>query len=367
LHGEIKIQTAEAFENFVNMFPGHPELNKAFADFLAHEKTPLFACHEYCRSARQFLKIGKPAQAIGAKLQEWQLIDPVEEEVFGFLDTLEQGGFLNKYLWDCINTVSFPELEELIQSFSIMTALEGDELVKTGDDEDAIFVVLAGTLEQKFQDDEQAGKESSILLATNSICGDITPSPESQQASYSLKATDFSEVLKIPKSNLEKICSRHPHLEKTFMHIGRQAAIRAGKKVKNLRKAARQNIGIPIRVELFPKGSSKSPIELIGNSNDISLGGVCIHLDAGATALTGSNLINQKAQIKIGLPDDAVCLVIMGKLIWSEELSTSGIKSRALGIGFDNMPPSLGGLLVIFANTVGEAAMGVSHDEVCMK
>ena len=85
----------------------------------------------------------------------------------------------------------------------------------------------------------------------------------------------------------------------------------------------------------------------------MSLGGVCVFVDPRYRDLPIEDLVNRRTKLRISLPDESISLSILGRLAWYKEADMDGEDTYAIGIQFNEMPPRLRGLLIVFANAVG--------------
>ena len=93
-----------------------------------------------------------------------------------------------------------------------------------------------------------------------------------------------------------------------------------------------------------------NPFTLDGYSRDISVGGICVVLDAKYANITSIFKTLKNAQINISFPGEAFTLNVWGKIVWSRNVSFEGEKTLALGIQFKEMTPKMSGMLVVFAD-----------------
>jgi hypothetical protein len=92
----------------------------------------------------------------------------------------------------------------------------------------------------------------------------------------------------------------------------------------------------------------------------MSLGGVCVVVDPRYRDLPIEDMVNRKTRLSISLPDESISLTILGRLAWYKETDLDGEDTYAIGIQFNEMPPRLRGLLIVFANAVGSMSRQMS-------
>jgi hypothetical protein len=117
-------------------------------------------------------------------------------------------------------------------------------------------------------------------------------------------------------------------------------------------------------LEIFEDTPGRQPISVKGFTSDISLGGVCIIVDPRYRDIPVEHIINRKAKIKISLPDETISLIILGRMAWYKETVIDGQPTYALGVQFEEMPPKLRGLLIIFANAIGTTTKHIETIEI---
>jgi len=75
-------------------------------------------------------------------------------------------------------------------------------------------------------------------------------------------------------------------------------------------------------------------------------------------------MVNRKARLSISLPDESISLTILGRLAWYKETDLDGEDTCAIGIQFNEMPPRLRGLLIVFANAMGSMSRQMAAWEI---
>jgi hypothetical protein len=105
-----------------------------------------------------------------------------------------------------------------------------------------------------------------------------------------------------------------------------------------------------MNLKIYPDASSHHPVVLDGHTTDVSVGGMCIVLDAKYTNIPAVYKSIKNAKIEISLPGEAMTINVTGAIVWNKEVVFEGAKTVALGIQFEEMSPKLSGLLVVFAD-----------------
>ena len=365
INGSVEIKSTEEFERTLKMFPDNPELNRAFADFLVQKKTFIVACNEYRKAAQLFIDSGMPLQAIAAKINEWKIIKPLTKDYRSFYSTLSNGKFPATVLGDCFSKISYQEMSSVMDIMEVMSMPAKKGIIKAGAEEEALYFIVSGQIREAPMKKTKTGNESVGKAireyGVNDFFGNIYPFDKSRKSKNAFYTTGRTELIKITKTDLATVCAEHPDLEtglkNLFKHFKQKGAGKAAINEKEIiRTSSRQQLNIKMNVEIYPETLGRSPLIYHGHSSDISLGGVCIILDENYRETPSSNMIGRIARVLINLPDETVSLNILGKLAWCKEVDLDGEFSGAIGIQFNEMPPSLRGLLIIFANAIGSAA-----------
>ena len=84
IDGSLIIDSAGEFENLLKVFPNDPGLSRAFADFLARQKSFDAAADAYRTAAKLFLEVGMGLQAIVSNILEWRIVRPSHQEGTAF-------------------------------------------------------------------------------------------------------------------------------------------------------------------------------------------------------------------------------------------------------------------------------------------
>jgi len=349
--GSSGIRTEEEFEKILTTFPDSPELNKAFADFLAQHNDEIFASHEYCRASILFLKTGRPIQALGAKIHAWKLIRPTEEDKYCFSDSFKDGKLVDDFLGNCLKKINFSVLDHLIETAELITVPADETIIKDNDKEDAFYCIMSGEMNVV-----PTGKKIGHKFVANNVFGQVYPLDEAKRANYSVTSLTRSELLKVPKSSIQTVCQKYPEVENVIKQLYQKADSISREAKRVMRKATRHQLTTNMVIEIFPNAIGRSPVQYKAYSGDISLGGMCIFVDPKKhRKFPPANMEGRIAKVLVTLPDETITLGILGKIAWCKEALINGKTTGAIGMEFDEMPPSLRGQLVIFANAIGRS------------
>ena len=91
---------------------------------------------------------------------------------------------------------------------------------------------------------------------------------------------------------------------------------------------------------------------LDGHSRDISIGGICVVLDAFEPANSAFLKSIRNSKVQISLPSEAMALNVFGTIIWGKEVHFEKENSYIIGIKFEEMSPKLRGMVFAFAESI---------------
>ena len=125
--------------------------------------------------------------------------------------------------------------------------------------------------------------------------------------------------------------------------------------LRKVRQADRRVLPIKIDMQIYPGKSGDHPIILDGYTRDVSIGGMCIVIDAGYAHVRSMYQDIKNSRIRISMASEAMTIGVSGKIVWSKDVEFEGQKSVALGIQYQNMTPKLSGLMVVFADILEDS------------
>ncbi|MGD8412395.1 MAG: hypothetical protein PVF25_19660, partial [Desulfobacterales bacterium] len=91
IDGSIVINSIDLMLEILKKFPDMPELVRIYADLLLKNKMHDAAAKAYNRTAIYFLDSGKMLPAIVAKISQWHIEMPSDQNVKAFLSELDNG------------------------------------------------------------------------------------------------------------------------------------------------------------------------------------------------------------------------------------------------------------------------------------
>lgn len=359
IDGSIKIESTAEFENVLQIFPNDPALLRAYGDLQVAKNRPEVAAQSFAKAARLFIDAGMVLQAIVSKSLQWKIYPPSDPaEIREFFGTLKKAGtqetpvnaFFNRLEYQALVGILFP---------LVKTRLPADRIVKkAGDEEQHLYFIISGALRATSYQPVAANGEtvytkSTFHLADNDFFGAVYPFEEKQLSKSYVETITQTELIKIPKINLMKVCVKHPEVEEALVDLfGSQSGIEEKEYMPIDRKGDRQEIPIKVHLQIHPQSNNEQPLSLAGYSRDISIGGICVVLNSEYRSIPAFEDCVKNAGVQISLPNEELSLNVKGTVIWSREIDIEEESTVALGIRFQEMSPKARGMLLGFANSL---------------
>ncbi len=354
IDGSITVDSVSDFESMLGLFPDNPALFNAFGDLLVKKKSYKAAARAYGKAAGLFVDSGKMFPAILCKTLQWRIIKPTLHEVRPFYANLQRTQFGSSPLQNFFKNLSFPEMISITNLLKRVRLPAGKVFKKIGDNENHLYFIAAGNLKETtfepLNKKEKKHRKTVIYLEAGDIVGDIYPFEEQKQSQSYTETITSVELGIISKENLIGICTRYPNV--AHLIIGLFQDRQKGKKVSSLpaRESNRHLLPLKMKLRIQPKEADLSPFILEGFSRDISVGGVCVVLDAKHKNIVSIAKNIKDAEVTIFIPGGGFTLNVSGSVMWSRAVISNGKKTLALGIQFKGMTPKVSGLLVVFAD-----------------
>ena len=361
INGSIVIDSVEAFKSILKQFPDNPILIKAYSDFLLKNNLFDLAAKNFGEASQRFIEVGNILQAVVSKKLQWRIQPPDEKAVNLFLDSLKNGHFDDIPLKIFFNRLSQEEMLAIINCFVRARLPAGTVLKRRGDSEDNLYFIVSGTLKDSLypslETKVRVHRPSDLYLTENQFFGDIYPFNADRKCESDIETTTQAELAKISKANMIQLCKKYPNIELAVLDLFK---IRQNSQKdsfsKVLRKADRYHVPIDMILEMYPNASKDTPVIVDGYSSDISIGGICVIVDAKGPNITPLVKAFEKqensSKIWVGLPAGTMQIKVLGRIAWSHSVILEGIKTLVLGIQFEKMSPRLRGMLFMFANSL---------------
>jgi len=353
--GSLTIDSAKEFRSILRIFPNDPALHRVYADLLARKKSARAAMASYRKSATLFIESGMMLQAIVCKILEWRLEPPTRQKAQRFYQALNGGEYHETPLNVFINSLSFSEFAAIINRFKRVRLAAGKTIKKIGDQEKFLYFIAAGNLQATTLHPLAKGQEqpekSKTHLTENDFFGDIYPFDLDNLSQSYFETTTVAELIKISRTALKRICKKFPNIELGIIDLLKARSLGDDEAIlRKVRQTDRHLLPIKIDMQIYPGKSGDHPIVLDGYTRDVSIGGMCIVIDAEYAHVPSMYQDIKNSRIQISMASEAMTISVSGKIVWSKDVEFEGRKSVALGIRYQDMTPKLSGLLVVFAD-----------------
>jgi len=200
---------------------------------------------------------------------------------------------------------------------------------------------------------ETVYKKSAFHLSENDFFGAVYPFEEKQQSQSYVETITQTELIKIPKINLMKVCVKHPEVEEALMDLFEsQSGIEEKEDLPIDRMGDRQEIPIKVHLQIQSQSNNGQLLSLSGYSKDISIGGICVVLNSEYRSIPAFENCVKDAGVQISLPNEELSLNVKGTVVWSREVNMEEETTVALGMRFQEMSPKARGMLLGFANNL---------------
>jgi len=342
IDGSVTIDSVKDFENLLKAFPNDPWLHRFFADLLEREKSFYAAADAYGTAAELFIEAGMIIQAIASKILEWQLLGLSYQEGQDFYSSLRKARSKNTGVQRFFIKMTYPEMIAFMSMLVIRHFPEGSMMKKFGDEENNLYFVVSGTVEKtiyhRLENGKKVQKKSSENLMENDFFGEIYPFEEEKISRSTVETMTRVEFAKISKQRLMKICKRYPRVKRLIHNLYQSRSESHDETFSyTIRKSVRHQLPTQINITIFSDDPDKAPLDLSGFTQNISLGGASIVLEANDETAHFGSLVGKQVHIQIYLAIAFVNLSISGTAVWSKEISLEGKKSAVLGIQFEEM------------------------------
>ena len=354
IDGSITIDSVPDFESMLGLFPDNPSLFNSFGDLLFKKKSYKAAARAYGKAAGLFVDSDMMFPAILSKVLQWRIIKPTLHEVRPFFANLQRTHFNSSLLQNFFKSLSFPEMVSITNRLKRVRLPAGKVFKKIGDIENCLYFIASGTLKETIfkplNKEEKKHRKSVVYLAASDIVGDIYPFEEQIISQSYTETITSAELGKISKQGLITICTRYPNVAHAVINLFKDHQASRKESPLPARESNRHLLPLKMKLKIRPKEAGYPPFILDGFSRDISVGGVCVVLDAKHKNIVSLAKNIKDAGITIFIPGGGFTLNVSGSVIWSRGVISNGKKTLALGIQFKGMTPKVSGLLVVFAD-----------------
>jgi CRP-like cAMP-binding protein len=359
IDGSIEIDSISEFKSMLQILPDNPALHSAFADLLAQKKMFKEAAGSYNKASSLYIHSSMILPSILSKIMEWRITKPTYKDARPYYTTLCQANFDDTPMRAFFTGLSFPELVAVTNRLSRVRLSAGKTIKKIGDMEDHLYLIASGTVRDTISKPSNKQAKTNIkepiYLSENDIFGDIFPFNEEKFSQSYTEAVTAVELGKISKPRLIELCKKYPNVQRGIIDLYKDSRVSLKEKSSlGSRKSGRHPLPIQMNLEVFPDDASdlsdSQPYTLDGYSRDISVGGVCVVLDAKYANITSIFKTIKNARVKLSFPGDSFTLNVWGKIVWNRRVSFEGQQTLTVGIQFKEMTPKMSGMLVVFAD-----------------
>ena len=358
IDGSIKVDSIEEFDNILKLFPDDPELQRVYSDLLSKKKMSA-AAESYGKAAGLFIDSGMMLQAIVSKSMQWKISRPSDlNEARHFFAVLKKGNYPQTPLNSFFSVLSYPAMLAIFYSLVKVRLPAGKIVKKNGDGEEDLFFIVSGALREiSYQpiktDDGTLYKKVTFNLSENDFFGNVVPFDEERLSQSYIEPINQVELVKISKTNLSNISRKYPDVEHGIVELFKDR-IEPGSNNTLLadREGGRHHLPIKVNLQINKDPSGTNPLILDGISRDISIGGICVVLEAIEKAPPSFSKSLKNTKVLVSLPNEAMALNVSGTIIWGKEVDLENQKTFVLGIKFEKMSPKLKGMMFAFADSI---------------
>jgi CRP-like cAMP-binding protein len=342
IDGSITIDSVAELNNLLKAFPNDPWLHKFFADLLKREKSFYAAADAYGTAAELFIEADMTLQALVSKIFEWRILKPSYHEDQAFYLSLLGSRSKNTGIQNFFIEMTHPEMMTFMSMLIPRHFPAGSILKRFGDDENDLYFVVSGALEETIYHRLEKGgrvqKKSTKTLVENDFFGEIYPFEEEKMSQSNIETITCVEFAKISKSRLMAICRKYPNVKILINDLYQSRSVSDEERFSSIiRKTVRHQLPTQVNIKIFSDEQGKGPLDFSGFTENISLGGASVVLGANYDTDYFGSLVGKQVQIQIYLAIAFVSLSISGTTVWSKEIFLEGKKSEMLGIQFEEI------------------------------
>lgn len=342
IDGSVTIDSIAEIETLLKAFPNNPWIHRVFADLLKRDKLFYAAADEYGTTAKLFIEADMTLQAIVSKIFEWRILKPSDHEGKAFYLSLRQGRYKNTGVQNFFIKMKYPEMIAFMSELVPRHFPAGSMMKRFGDEENNLYFVVSGALEKTIYHRLKKGgrvqKKSSNELVKNDFFGDIYPFEEEKVSQSTIETLTRVEFAKISKSKLMTICRKYPNVKLLVNGLYKTRSESAEEEFSwTVRRTVRHQLPTQVNIKIFKDKLCKAPLDFIGFTENISLGGASVVLGENYKTGQFDTLAGKNVKLQIYLPIEFVSLSILGTIVWSKEVPLEGKTTAIAGIQFKGM------------------------------
>ena len=359
VEGSLLIKTVAEFKSILKIFPNDPALQKVYSELLLIKKHRIEAADSYAKAVQLFIEAGKFLQAVDCKLLQWRIKPPTPKEARLFHANFQKSNFNQSPLTSFFQRLSYEELMTLVPKLVHQKLTSGKVIKKTGDRENNLYFVVSGELKKTVyfplhKKKDTLYRKQVFSLDENQFFGDIYPFKNNSTSKSMIETVTQTELLRIAKSNLIKICKKYPNIEMRLIdlyHVRKKTDDKDDANAK-VRKIGRHQLPLKINLHIFTNANQHEPLILDCYSRDISVDGLCVILDGKYKSISSIYKSVKTAKIELSLPKEQLSMKVSGTIVWSREFTWKKRKIVALGFQYKDMSPKFRGMFFMMADSI---------------
>ena len=332
----IDINSAEEFENLLEVFPDNADLYRKFADLLAGRKRLDAALLAYHKAATLYLDAGLVLQSIVAKILEWSIVKPSHREGLDFHAMVRRKGGGDVPSQVLFSQLNYEEMVALMLRLARVRMSPGETVYDTGQESTDIYFIVSGELTETPPQIEGAEPSTAIALAENDIFGDIFPLEEESLCLARVAATSAVELVKISKPVLKATCYRFPRIRELLERLSRIRTRQGDRAWQTVRRSCRYCLPADIKIEFLSDDTGEKRL-VHGTTRDLSTGGICVVLKNDTSRSDIDAVLKQKPTLTILEGNRTVIDGLIGTVAWRKTVGRETRPTHIVGITFDPM------------------------------
>ena len=340
--GSVTIDSVAEFNNILKVFPNDPWVHKFHADLLKQEQLIYAAAEEYGIASELFIEADMTLQTLASKILEWRILGPSDHEGQALYSSLRKSMSKKTGVQSFFIKMSYSEMMTFMSTLNIRHLPANSMLKRLGDDENNLYFVVSGALEETIYHRLKKGgrvqNKSTKSLVENDFFGEIYPLEDEKVSQSDIETITRVEFAIIPKSRLSAICRKCPNVKILVNELYQSRLVSDGETFSSLiRNTVRHQLPTRVNIRILSDEKGIAPLDFSGFTENISLGGASVVLGANYDTDYFGSLVGKKVQIQIYLAIAFVSLSISDTSVWSKEISIEGKKSEMLGIQFEKL------------------------------
>lgn len=362
LDGSLVIESVEEMNEILAIYPDDPFLHRKQGDLHKSAKRMDKAAQAYEAASDLFIARGMNLQAVVAKILQWGIRKPKQNEGRAFHARLRDEGSPQNPLQRLWVKISYAEMVAFIRCLTRTKFPANLTIIRADKQAEDLFFIVSGTLfEMPTPECQSEAKRAGIdvepvLLGPNDIFGDVFPLNRPTENDADIRTVTEVELVKISKHRLQSLCEKHPRIAKALKEIRRPESRQScDRSWQTVRRDIRY--GLPTKAEISLSGKSKTQQgwRQTGIAIDLSLSGMCLDLADAPLPKYYKNLKGQLININLNLLTEVAELSISGIVVWQAQKHQASRPGTLIGIRFDTLNEMDRDLLTEYcAGNVGE-------------